>query len=302
MTDIEIRSGSTIAKILPDRGFNCYSFVVDGFDYLYQTDDLFPDGKPTRSGIPILFPWPNRIAGSRFTWDGREYQVPVTEEATGASLHGFACRTAWQVLDQQEDRVTGEWILSRDAADKAEMWPADAGLRVTYRVEPTVLDVTTEVFCNDDADLPFGLGFHPYLRVPGPFDQWLLQCDASQMWPLTNMTPSGAAEPVPGDLDFRKARRLGDQHLDNAYTGLPETGELSRRAGLLSMASALAVSSDPGFGDYVLYTNPDRDAVAIEPYTCATDAVNLQAQGIAAGWQVLPAGQTASFRWRIDVE
>lgn len=301
MTSIEIRSETTIAKVLPERGFNCYSLIVDGFDYLYQAPDLFPDGKPTRSGIPILFPWPNRMAHSRFTWGGVEYEVPVTEEATGASLHGFACRTPWRVVQTREDSVTGEWILSRDAADMAALWPADAGIRVTYQVQPTRLTVTSEIFSNDDRDLPFGLGFHPYFRVPGPFDQWLLQCDASEIWPLADMVPSGPPVPVPADLDFRRARKLGDQRLDDVLTGLPPADGITRRAALLSMASSLSLSSDASFRDYVLFTPASRDTVAIEPYTCATDAMNLTARGVDAGWTVLTAGQKMTCTWWVDI-
>lgn len=300
MSTLEIRSGSTSALIDPQKGFNLYSFVVDGFDYMH-TEPGFPDsGKVTHSGNPILFPWPNRIANARFSWDGVDYEVPVTEESTGSSLHGYAAFVPWRVLEAGEDFVTGEFILSRDAPD--QVWPADAGLRVTFRVEQTVLQVHCEVFSNDERDLPFGLGFHPYFRVPGPFDQWLLQCDASQNWPLENMVPIGEPVPVAPDLDFRKARRLGDQHLDDVLTGLPQADGMSRRAALLSMASSLTVTSDPSFRDYVMFTPSSRDAVAIEPYTCTTDAINLQARGIDAGWRVLAAGTTARFDWRVDVQ
>lgn len=299
MTEVLITSGSTSATVDVDRGFTLYSLVVDGFDYLHTEAGFPQEGKVTHSGIPILFPWPNRIADAHFTWEGTPYDLPVTEPATGASLHGYAAFAVWQVIDQGPDHVTGEFVLSRDTPD--QVWPADAGLRVTYRVEPTVLHVTAEVFSNDDHDLPFGLGFHPYFRVPGPFDQWLLQCDATQAWPLTNMAPTAEPVAVPDALDFRTARRLGEQHLDDALTGLPEAQDMTRRAALLSMAATVAVSSDPAFGDYVLFTPAGRDAVAIEPYTCATDAVNLQARGIDAGWAVLPAGDTATFGWRVDI-
>jgi aldose 1-epimerase len=153
-----------------------------------------------------------------------------------------------------------------------------------------------------DVDLPFGVGFHPYFRVPGPFDQWLLQCDAGESWPLTSMVPSGSPVPVGPDLDFRTPRRLGNQHLDDALTGLPPTPGMTKRAALMSMAATVSVSSDEAFGEYVLFTPGSRDAVAIEPYTCATDAVNLAARGISAGWRALPPGETATFHWRVDVE
>ncbi len=292
---LQIQHGSTVARILPERGFNCYSLAVDGFDYMHQAPDLFPDGSPTRSGSPILFPWPNRIAGARFSWDGVEYQLPITEPATGSSLHGYACHSPWQVLSTGPDHATAQFLLTDQ-----HPWPAGGGLRVTYRVEPRGLVVTTEVFALDQ-DLPFGLGFHPYLRVPGPFDQWHLQCDADSAWPLSTMIPTGDVTPVPSRLDFRTARTLGEEHLDDVLTGLPPATTLTRRASLMTNAALLTVSSDPAFREYVMFTPTSRDAVAIEPYTCTTDAVHLEQRGIDAGWLVLPAGETRTFTWRLDI-
>jgi len=294
---LSITRGATTAHVAPDLGFNCYSLVVDGFDVLHQAPDLFDGGSPTRSGTPVLFPWPNRIAGSSFDWDGQGYSLPRNEAATGASLHGYACHHPWRVLATDSDRVTGEFLLSRDAPGAA--WPADARLRVTYEVQPGSLIVTSEVHAPDH-DLPFGLGFHPYLRVPGPFDEWRLQCDAAQAWPLQNMIPTGEVVAVPARLDFRTARGIGSDHLDDVLTGLSTADGMTARA-VLAAARSVTISSDPAFRDYVLYTTPARDAVAIEPYTCPTDAVHLAQRGIDAGWRVLPAGQRQTFSWRIDV-
>jgi aldose 1-epimerase len=295
---IELYCGATSARLDPDRGFTLYSMVIDGFDYLH-TEPGFPEqGKVTHSGIPVLFPWPNRIAGAHFDWEGTTYHVPVTEPATGAGLHGFACHAKWQVLQADTDQVTGEFLLSRDAPEHAADWPADAGIRVTYVLAERSLTVRATVFAPGNEALPFGLGFHPYLRVPGSFDQWLLQCDATRHWPLRDMIPTGEVLPVPPDLDFRRPRSIGDAHLDDVLTCLPEATGMSRRAALIGPEVSIEVSSDPAFGDYVLFTPGSRDAVAIEPYTCTTDAVHMDSRG---GWRVLPPTEESTFEWRIDV-
>ena len=55
---------------------------------------------------------------------------------------------------------------------------------------------------------------------------------------------------------------------------------------------ALLCSED--FREMVVYTPGHRQAFCVEPYTCTTDAINLQAQGLEAGWRVLAPGQ----RWQ----
>lgn len=297
MTDpIEIRSAATSARFRPDVGFNCESLTHGGFDYLSGS----PDDGPTAGGIPVLFPWPNRIAGASWSWRGTTCELPVNEPATGASLHGYACHRPWRVLATGPDRVTCEFLISRDSPNAS--WPADAGLRLTYRVSPGRLSATAEVFSPEDRDLPYGLGFHPYLRVPGPFGTWELQVSAHAHWPLTpGLVPVGHTEPVDARTDFNRARRLGDARLDDVLTALPAASGLARRAMLRSPAAALHLSSDPAFREYVLYTPPGRDAVAVEPYTCASDAVNLAQRGVDAGWRVLPAGQVDRLHWSIEI-
>jgi aldose 1-epimerase len=44
----------------------------------------------------------------------------------------------------------------------------------------------------------------------------------------------------------------------------------------------------------VAFTPPHRQGLCLEPYTCTTDAVNLQQRGVDAGWLVLPPGATWS--------
>lgn len=290
---IEIASGSTAARIRPDLGFNCESLTIDGFDNLHGS----PEDGPTAGGIPVLFPWPNRIAGGSWTWRGITYDLPVTEPATGTSLHGYACHSSWRMVDAHPDRVTGEFLISRDAP--AAAWPADAGLRITYQVRPGRLLATAEVFCPDGRDLPYGLGFHPYLRVPGPFELWELQVNAREHWPLTtDLVPVGNTEPVDSRTDFTRARRLADVHLDDVLTGLPETTGLTRRATLRSPGATLQVSSDAAFREYVLYTPASRETVAVEPYTCVSNAVHVAGD---SGWRILPAGHTDRLQWSIDV-
>src|SRR5438105_6790040 len=116
-------------EVWPAMGFNAYRWTVAGEDILYRDPAFFDEAKPTRSGIPILFPFPNRIRDGRFTWEGKTYQLPLNDATGKMAIHGFVCRTPWRVVDQGSDAnsawVTGEFTGSRDAPDTLAMWPAD---------------------------------------------------------------------------------------------------------------------------------------------------------------------------------
>src|SRR5262245_10497861 len=66
------------ARIWPALGFNCLSFTTPR-DVLWADPQVYTEGRPTRSGIPILFPFPNRIRDGRFTWNGQPYQLPIND-------------------------------------------------------------------------------------------------------------------------------------------------------------------------------------------------------------------------------
>ena len=73
-------TGST-AKIAVDLGFNCFEFLASvGEDTISVIDsaDGFADGgkPPSHSGIPLLFPFPNRIREGRYSWNGVDYHLP----------------------------------------------------------------------------------------------------------------------------------------------------------------------------------------------------------------------------------
>jgi aldose 1-epimerase len=306
------------AEIWPALGFNCFHWqaVVDGraLDLLYADPNLFTDGRPTRSGIPILFPFPNRIRGGRFSWEGKDYQLPLTDTIHGNAIHGFACRRPWRVVGQGADAnaawVTGEFRGAKDAKDCAVLWPADYQLRICYRLGGNCLRVEAEVVNPDKVTLPFGLGYHPYYRLPfvagaAPAD-CTMSVPARSYWELTNCVPTGQRLPVNAGRDLNAMRRFLDLSLDDVLTDLPAEAPgsdgLIERAKLVGAPETeMTLHCSPDFREMVLFTPGHREAFCVEPYTCTTDAVNLQQQGIDAGWRSLPPGGrwTGIFEMRV---
>jgi aldose 1-epimerase len=312
---LEESSGAARAAVTPPSGFNCYRWQVQHptaglLDLLYSDPQQFATGHPTRAGIPILFPFPNRIRDGRFRWDGGEYQLPVNDPAGKNAIHGFACRRPWRVTEQgADDRaawVTAEFQGSVDAADARDLWPADYRIRVTYRLAARSLRVEALVENPDTRPLPFGLGYHPYVRIPfaaaGDGADYRVSVPAASFWELDQTLPTGRRRPVaerPG-CDLTTPRRFETLQLDDVLTDLPAAP--SGAAGVLWPRGSVTTPGGPEvalqtsavFSEVVVFTPPHRQAVAVEPYTCVTDAINLEQQGVDAGLLVLQPGQSWS--------
>src|SRR5262249_52761805 len=194
--------------------FNCFSWKANRggqtLDLLYADPQLFDNGRPTRSGIPVLFPFPNRIRAGRFTWEGRTYELPLNDSTKASAAHRFVCRPPWRVAGSGADAasawLTGEFQLSRDAPASRPVWPADFVLRLTYRLLPGRLRVEAEVTNPEQSTLPFGLGYHPYFTVPfapgGTADDCTVQVPAAEYWVLDQSLPTGERRPVDAARDF----------------------------------------------------------------------------------------------------
>ena len=310
-----LEGGGDRAEVWPALGFNCYRWQASKggqtLDLLYADPQLFDNGRPTRSGIPILFPFPNRIRAGHFTWAGKDYQLPLNDTTKKNAAHGFVCRRPWRVTGQGADAsgawVTGEFLGSKDDPASRDHWPADYLLRVTYRLLPGRLLIEAEVTNPDTVSLPFGLGYHPYFSMPlaagGTEDDYSIQIPARSYWVLEESLPTGAVNPVDAARDFSRAHTYSGLNVDDVLTDLEAAG-VSGPAGLRwngSMrqgATELRVFASPAFREVVVFTPPHRQAFCLEPYTCPTDAVNLQEDGRDVGWQSLPPGG----RWTATVE
>jgi aldose 1-epimerase len=173
-------------------------------------------------------------------------------------------------------------------------WPADFRIEVRYTVREGTLRADF-LIVNPSADpLPWGLGTHPYFKLPlganSRSSRCLIEAPANQEWELVDCLPTGRRLPISESKDLRDGAYFDLLKLDDVLTGLGdgptvECRILDEQAGLQMTQRFPAL-----FRELVVYTPPNRDAICLEPYTCVTDAVNLEPRGVDAGWRVLGAG------------
>ena len=315
-------TASTVrAEVWPTTGLNCVRWQARRPDgswagILFTAPDWETNPVPTRTGHPILFPFPGRLRDGRLPFEGKTYQLPLNDSTKSNAIHGFTPRNPWRVVSatggDESASVTGHFRLAVDLPAAAELWPGDFDLQVTYSLHANCLKVTAEVHNQGPGALPFGLGYHPYFRLPGVTDpdvgRYVLQANAGRVWEAdANNLPTGRTIELPPGLDFRHPRPIGATALDHVLTGVtsvpaPDTGLVE--LAVLShpdTSEQLSIHADPTFRELVLFTPAHRHAVAIEPYTCSADASNLAAQGIDTGWRQINPGEVyksvVEYRW-----
>ncbi|GIW94355.1 MAG: hypothetical protein KatS3mg110_2396 [Pirellulaceae bacterium] len=299
------------AKISVEFGFNCYSFVVrqasQTCDVLWS-DPAFPSkaARPSGSGIPLLFPFPGRIAEGVFTWRGKRY-VLEPNDGRGNAIHGFVYTRPWRIVEQTADSVTGEFHAARDDAELLAFWPSDFRIRATYRIEGTSLESVYHIDNPSSEPLPCGFGTHPYFRVPlGGTDAALcrIRIPVHEEWELDRLLPTGIRFPIRDWQSFHEGLEFGAMQFDSVFSGLVFGEDGWCRTEIVDPQSGWKVTHqfDRQFSACVVYTPPHRQAVCIEPYSCVPNAIRLYSAGIPSGLRILQPGEEVTFRVRIHAE
>ncbi|SFI27913.1 aldose 1-epimerase [Planctomicrobium piriforme] len=293
-------SGAT-ALVAPELGFNCYAFSTKIHGKTVQIIDAPEDvltgtHRPSGFGIPILFPFPNRIRDGKFTWDGNNYAVPLSPGKPNA-IHGFCYDRPWRVIEKKKDTVTGQFQLSVDDPERRGCWPADFILDVRYRVAESRLECQFRITNPDKKPLPWGLGTHAYFRIPfgaaSKPEQCLFSVPVSEQWELQDYLPTGRRLPVENKAPLRTGVRFGTQAFDDVFTGWATDGGTLRSSIIDEQAGIelTQICDSQYFREAVVFTPLGRNAVCMEPYTCVTDVINLEQRDVNAGLQVLAPGQ-----------
>lgn len=306
----DLKSGSR-ARLLPQLGFNCYSFEVSIAGAQVEVLDAEADfetgeKKGTRSGIPLLFPFPNRIQAGKFPWLDQSFELPGNDPH-GNAIHGLVVDRPWRVAVADQQSALAEFQLSVDAPDRLSLWPADFLIQVRYSLQGNSLRSDIRIVNAGRVDLPWGFGTHPYFRTPlatvGERADCEVQVPAAERWELQEFIPTGRKIQVDERTDLRTGASLKDRFLDDVLTSLkPKNGIIETT--LRDPHSGLTIHQRTGplFRECVVFTPPNRSCVCIEPYTCTTNAINLNQKSVDAGLKILPPGQETSLWFEIQVE
>lgn len=314
--EITAPNGSS-ARIAAGRGFNCFSFCphfADGPQEMLWTDSAFLTGeaRPAGSGIPILFPFPGRIRGAKFTYNGKSYELPAAD-GRGNAIHGFVLDRPWEVIAHADNRVTGWFQASVHAPDVLELWPTDFALEVTYEISNRDLGCWIRVENPSAEPLPYGLGTHPYLRVPlsavGTADQCRVVVPAKNYWELQDLIPTGQKLPVDEPRNLNNPRPFPELQLDDVLTDLvPQKSRVyfAILDDTLAQRRLNLFFPESHFRECVVYNPPHREAVCIEPYTCVPgvigDVLSGELDAATYGVEFLPPGATRTYEVHLHVQ
>lgn len=259
-------SSAEIAQV----GAALRALTVDGVDLVPRYPDDVPT--PAASGV-VLVPWPNRIRDGRYSFDGADLQLAISEPKFGNASHGLLRFGTYEPIEQSDERL----VLGADVVPQTG-YPFHLRTRVTFSLQRDGLHVAHDIENIGATTAPVALGVHPYLQIGGvDTADLVVRSTGTTTLVLDDRNIPVDEVPVGTGTDLRAGVRLGDAALDNGYRGLERDAEGRARHTLTAPDGArVELWQDEGFRWVQVFTTdryPGQPlAVAIEPMTAPANA------------------------------
>jgi galactose mutarotase-like enzyme len=241
-------AGSRV-ELAPARGALVTSFRARGRELLYLDEATLRDAsKSVRGGIPVLFPFPGKLADDAYRHGDRTFTM---------KQHGFARTLPWTVVSKEGTPAASVTLeLSSSPATLSQYpWPFRATL--TFSLSGVRLRLALRVENLGGEEMPYGLGYHPYFAVK---DKAGARIETRATRAFDNVTKETGAF-----HGFDLTRPEVDLHLcDHGSTESALTADGAR----------LSVRGSSEFTRWVVWTLAGKPFVCVEPWTCPGNALN----------------------------
>ncbi|MEL7472221.1 MAG: hypothetical protein AAGK04_02805 [Planctomycetota bacterium] len=254
----------------------------------------------------LMAPWPNRVAGAEFEFDGHHVKLDPNHD-DGAAIHGFFRDRAFRVLDRSPHSAR---LIAVHTTSPT--WPWACTLAVTYTLIEHELEMDLRLTNQDASPMPCGLGWHPFFkrRLATRDSAGMVPRSARLRLPRLERYPAKGCIPVgrPARDGLTERLAVGDEidafaPLDDVFTRGDEPMEIDWPESDV----AIRLTTDAAFNHAVVFAvSPSEPSLSevfcVEPCTMVNDAINLHARGWQeTGLRVLEPGDTLRARWALAI-
>ncbi len=309
-TFIEVaRQGCTLLNYsipLEDGLYN----IIDGF----RTPEELAAARGARCWI--MTPFANRIPNGIYNFKGKEYKLKPLPPRSQV-IHGFTSYEIFKIVDTKITDNFAEVILLTDAVRPGvfEGYPFSLNVYIKFRLEKRKLSIEVTGENIGSEPLPFGPGWHPYLKTNDEsIEDLIVTIDADKLVlmdenliPLKGDKAFGELENYP-EADFRSVlpedrRILNGRKLDQCYSGVKFNKDNYAYSSIYDKRKGLKIVMFQEGGVTLAFSGDSlsqraRKSIALEPMSFITNAFNRPE--LEEKLTVLP-GDKKTFRFGLTV-
>jgi len=229
-------------------------------------NDLYPSA--------LLAPWVNRVRNGNYSFEGRNYQLPINESNLGNAIHGFLARKKFEISEEKCNDELAEVSLIHNYTGDFPGYPFPFIFTLTYSISSKgTFTVNFKCQNTGQTNMPFACGWHPYFKIANAdishleinFSPTLKYISDAQMIPMAEESVS-----IPMPVQFSETT------LDNVFKLESPTEHLTELSDRESKISLFLKQNSVEFPYLVVFAPHSENCVAIEPMTGNTDAFNTE--------------------------
>ena len=287
------------ATFVPGAGMICCSLRHRGEQLLAQEGGLAEyehDGHTM--GIPLLYPWANRLAAFDYRIRGRTVRVPhdpelIQLDSHGLPIHGvIGGRLAWELTRtpaRDGGSLSARLRWDGSIPELFDVFPFRHDLVYEARLAEGCLQIDVSLHASGDEAVPRVFGFHPYISLPGVSrERWQVELPTMRWLALDDrQIPIG-----PGDTLPARRFRLGEREFDDAFDEVPEPG----RFAVQGAGRRVEVTFLQGYPCAQVFAPRNAGCICFEPMTAPPNALRS-----GAGMRMLAPGVSTRASFSISV-
>jgi aldose 1-epimerase len=296
LTPVTLRDPSSelSAVYVPGAGMIATSLSDGGTELLGQRRGLeayVSAGKTM--GIPLLFPWANRLSAKAYVVDGETITLApdaygVRPDNNGLPIHGLlAAYPGWRADQVCDHKLTAELDFGAQEELHAS-FPFPHLVELNVELRDRTLTVTTTVTPTADKAVPLVYGYHPYLQLPDvPRPQWQIE-----MPTMRHLILDDTGIPTGETAEHRAtAEPLGDKLFDDGFDEVSDGTLFAVSGG----GRRLEVRFDRGYPAAQVFAPASENVICFEPMAAPTDALRR------GGYRCARPGQPDATAFSIKV-
>ncbi len=264
------------ATFVPEAGMLCSSLRHRGDELLAQNAGVGAYAERGKTmGIPLLYPWANRLAGFRYAVAARAVEVPhdralVALDNNGLPIHGvIGGRLGWELAappGPDAHSLTARLSWTEAKPELFEVFPFPHELSYEARLADGRLQIAITVHACGAQAVPLAFGFHPYLVLPGvPRERWLIELPAMRRLELdANQIPIGPE----GELRAERFELEGNR-FDDGFDAVAVPARFAAEAAERRIELELL----EGYPCAQVFAPPASGFICFEPMTAPTNAL-----------------------------
>ena len=272
-----IKAGKWEAGANPRLGANTVYLKYDGKDILcpLESEEQL-QANPYIQGAPILLP-ANRTYLGKFSFEGKDYTLPITEPRTNSHLHGTVHRQCFELLSATETAVVMKY------SNTGATYPFDFDITVTYEIDEGGFSQRYEITNTGKCNMPFTFCLHSTFVEPECF-----------------ILPICSRQEDVRDIPTGRYIPLSEQ--ERRYvTGSPSKGiyvvGYFEASGNVATVGRFDYEVSKNFDHWILYNaRGERGFLCLEPQAGKVNGLNMDGGSI-----ILAPGKTEVFTTRYSL-